>query len=183
MPNFQDRQIIRKHQEASSMELNNDAIEKMLDDELSKPAEEMDVQFVQDLFNELPLDGPTACQRQKTWKNIQKTISEKPARRRPLLARFAVVAALIVLLLMLTVGAAGAFRWTFLFKPLQPLDETFGIYMNYSDDPAPQATTSVHQYTVSENEAVSVMYDDLGRLPDTCEGYAISSAEMPMLGR
>lgn len=177
MPNTNERKIIDRLANDSALEMKPYELEELLETELSKPAEEMDMQLVQELVDALEPGEVSAAQQQRAWKKLTRKLAPRPVRKHPLLRGLA-AAAVVVLLFGLTLGAASAFRWTFLLKLLQPVAETFGIYMNYSDD-APSGAPAVHQYSISEDENTPVMHDDLSQIPDTYDGYAIKPGWIP----
>lgn len=177
MPNANDRKIIEKLSKASAMELNNHELESILENELNKPAEEIDTKLIEDLMDILQPEELSAKQQKIIWKNIQKKLSSKNNRHR-LVRRLTAIAALLVLLFGFTLAPANAFHWQFLRRLLKPVAETFGIYLNYFDE-APVEAPTAHQYGVSEDEAVPVMYDNLDDIPDTYDGYAIKPGWIP----
>lgn len=178
MPNSNDRKIIEQLTNDSALEMKRYELEELLDTELNKPAEEIDAQMVTDLLNALqPEEVPSGLQ-QKIWRRVKQQLHPKPQKTHRLLKRLTAIAAIVVLLFGLTIGAARAFRWTFLLKLLQPVAETFGIYMNYSDDQASEVEIE-NPYTISEDENSTVLHYDLDELPDTYLGHAIKPGWMP----
>lgn len=136
MPNTNDRKIIERLTNDPALEMKRHELEDLLESEVNKPAEEIDAQLVSDLLDILqPEEVPSGVQ-MEVWKRINKQINPKPRKTHRLLQRLVAAAAIIVLLFGLSLGAAKAFRWTFLLKLLQPVAESFGIYMNYSDEQA-----------------------------------------------
>jgi len=177
MPKSNDHTIIERLTKDSALEMKRDELENLLEQELNKPAEEIDAQLVGELLDVLqPEDIPTSLQR-KTWKSIRRQISPSPDRSR-LLKRMVAAAAVVVALFGMTIGAAQAFRWTFLLKLLQPVAETFGIYMNYPDDNAAENVPE-KRYTMSEDENTTVIHKDLSEIPDTYDGYDIKPDWVP----
>lgn len=178
MPNSNDRKIIERLTNDSALEMKRYELEELLDTELNKPAEEIDAQMVTDLLNALqPEEVPSGLQ-QKIWRRVKQQLHPKPKKTHRLLKRLTAIAAIVVLLFGLTIGAARAFRWTFLLKLLQPVAETFGIYMNYPDDNASRTVTE-RIYTVSDDENTTVLHNDLSEIPDTFEGYRIKPGWIP----
>lgn len=178
MPNANERKIIERIANDSALEMNTHELKELLDLELSKPAEEMDVQLVQELLEILQPGEVPQAKKQEVWQNVSRAILSERKKTHPLLRRFVAVAALIVLLFGLTIGAASAFRWTFLWKLLEPVAETFGIYRNYSEKDRSE-TTDAHLYTLEEAESVQELYTDLAMLPDTFMGYMIKPKWIP----
>lgn len=178
MPKSNDRQIIERLTNDSTLEMNRDELERLLEQELSKPAEEIDGRLVGELLDVLqPEEMPEGAQ-QKAWANIQRRVMPKPRRTSRVLKRMAAVAAVVIALFGMTIGAAQAFRWTFLLKLLQPMAETFGIYMNYPDHDSTE-NTAEKRYTMSEDENTTVIHKDLSEIPDTYGGYAIKPGWIP----
>ncbi len=178
MPNTNDQKIIERLTNDPALEMKRHELENLLESEVNKPAEEIDAQLVGELLDVLqPEEVPSSLQ-MEVWKKIDKQINPKPRQTHRLLQRLIAAAAIIVLLFGLSLGAAKAFRWTFLLKLLQPVAETFGIYMNYSDDQASEAVIE-NRYTISEDENTTVLHHDLNELPDTFDGSAIKPGWIP----
>ena len=176
MPNPIDQKIIERLANDPSGEMKAYELEELLEKELAKEAEEIDPSLVSELLETLePGDIPDGL-KEKVW---QQTITKKkPAYKcAPWICRFIAIAAVIVLVFGLTIGAAQAFRWTFLLKLLKPVAQTFGIYLNYADD-QPTAIPEI-SYGVSQEETSQVMYDDLSALPDEHQGYALKPGWIP----
>ena len=180
MPNANERKIIERIVNDSALEMNTHELEELLDLELNKPAEEMDMQLVQELLEILQPGEVPQAQKKEVWQNVSRAFLSERKRKKahPLLRRFAAVAAIVVLLLGLTLGAASAFRWTFLWKWLEPVAETFGIYRNYSEKDS-YDTTVLNRYTVRDADSVQEVYNELSKFPDTFMGYALKPAWVP----
>lgn len=180
MPNANERKIIERIVNDSALEMNTHELEELLDLELNKPAEEMDAQLVQELLEVLQPGEVPQAQKKEVWQNVSRVFLSEHRRKNahPLLRRFVAVAAIVVLLLGLTLGAASAFRWAFLWKWLEPVAETFGIYRNYSAKESVNMVAA-HQYTIEDAESVQELYYDLSMIPDTFMGYAIKPGWIP----
>ena len=176
MPNPIDQKIIERLANEPSGEMKAYELEELLEKELAKEAEEIDPSLVSELLEALePGDIPDGL-KEKVWQ--QTNARKKPAYKcAPWICRFIAIAAVIVLVFGLTIGAAQAFRWTFLLKLLKPVAQTFGIYLNYADD-QPAAIPEI-SYGVSQEETSQVMYDDLSALPDEHQGYALKPGWIP----
>lgn len=178
MPNSSDRKIIERLTKDSALEMKRHELADLLESEVNKPAEEIDAQLVGELLAVLqPEEIPSGVQ-QKIWKNIKRRANPGPRKASRLLRRFAAAAAIAVVMFGLTIGAAHAFRWTFLLKLLQPVAETFGIYMNHPDESAQEAASD-GRYTISEDESTTIIHGDLSEIPDAYDGYAIKPGWIP----
>ena len=178
MPKANDQRIIEQLTSANELEMQRHELEALLENELQKPAEEIDARLVGELLEVLqPEEMPNDVQ-QKLWRNIQRQNASKLRKTTSILRRLTAVAAIVILLFGLTFGTARAFRWTFLLKLLQPVAETFGIYMNYSDDTVSD-TVPEQRYGVSEDENTTAIHYDLSALPDAYDGYAIKPGWIP----
>lgn len=178
MPNANERKIIDRLVHDSGLELKDHELEQMLEAELSKPAEQMDMQLVRELLAVLQPGEVPPAEKQQVWQNVSRAFRSKRKKTSCPLRRLAVIAAIMVLLFGLTIGAASAMRWTFLWKLLQPVAETFGIYRNYSNDET-SAIPSEQLYTIEEEEDTEVVFNDLSMLPDTFMGYALKPGWIP----
>jgi len=177
MPNANDRKILEKLLQASEEEMDAHELETILENELNKPAEEIDAALIDDLMEILQPVEMTARQQQQTWKNIQKKLSPKTNHKR-LIRRISAIAAVLVLLCGFAFKPATADPWQFLKRLLKPVAETFGIYLNYSESD-PVETPSVTTYGISEDETMSMIHYDLNEIPDTYNGYAIKPDWLP----
>lgn len=176
MPN--NRKIIERLVHDSETEMNRHELEQLLEAEISKPAEQMNVQLVQELLAVLQPGEVPQAQKQQVWEKIAHAFRSQEKKKRFPLYRLPIIAAIIILLFGLTIGAASALRWTFLYKLLQPIAETFGIYMNYPDD-LPSDSASENLYGISEDKNTTVVYSDLSMIPDEYDGYAIKPEWVP----
>ena len=176
MPNINDRKKLEKLLRAYETEMNTDALESILENELNKPAEEIDTGLIEDLMEILQPEEMSDKQQQQLWKRIQKKITPRHDHRN--FRRLAAIAAILVLVCSFAFTPAAASPWQFLKRLLKPVAETFGIYLNYSES-SPTETPDVHQYRISEDETTPVIYYDLSEVPDSYDGYAIKPGWLP----
>lgn len=176
MPNINDRKKLEKLLRAYETEMNTDALESILENELNKPAEEIDTGLIEDLMEILQPEEMSDKQQQQLWKRIQKKITPRHDHRN--FRRLAAIAAILVLVCSFAFTPAAASPWQFLKRLLKPVAETFGIYLNYSESSSTE-TPNVHQYRISEDETTPVIYYDLSEVPDSYDGYAIKPGWVP----
>lgn len=178
MSNPTDQKIIEWLANDPTGEMNAYKLEELLKKELSKEAEEIDTPLVNELLEALePVDMPEGLKEQ-VWQRIQER--RTPARKAtPWLRRIAAAAAIAIVALGLAFGAAQAFRWTFVLKPLQPVAHTFGIYLNYADDQQPAVTVPEVPYGVSQEESSQHSFEDLSAVPDEHQSYALKPGRLP----
>jgi len=180
MPNkFDQRKLVDQLIHDKDVELMPYELNDMLEKELSKPADQIDMQFVDELLDLLGAEEPTAAERQACWQSIQKkmpakkTLSWKSAMR-----RIAAAAAVLVVLFFASFESAKAFQWTFLLKLLAPVAETFGIYSTStfgSDDPVNDNTALLNEDTEYEQ----LTYLSLEEMPSEISGYRIIPGWIP----
>ena len=119
MPGTSSQKIMEKLKQASQVELNAYDLTKMLDDEMSKPVEEIDAELVREVVNTLRPEEVSADLQQQVWQRIQPKIAPRTPRSPWGLRRFGIVVAILLLLLGLLLGTASANPWMFLLKLLK----------------------------------------------------------------
>lgn len=163
-----------KATELMPLELN-----KMLEQELSKPAEEVDAQLVRELMGLLEEEVPTQESKDECWKAIQTRVHGKSCGKyKSVLFRACAIAAAMVLIVVISFGTAKALNWTFLLKILGPAAETFGIHStNNSHNPA---DPSSHQkYADADVEFKQMNYAALADMPAKLNGFTIVPKWIP----
>lgn len=162
----------------AEMELTRDALETMLEEELSKPESEMDAELVQEILTLLE-DGPAEDAQEQSWKQIEERLSRKqmyPAAKWAI--RVAAVLALVLGMTVLTYRTAEAFNWQMLLKWMRPLAETFMLYSGEQPDVAEtHAETGV--YADSLKNEKSQQYASLDEAPELLQGYPVKPFDMP----
>ncbi|MDO4357135.1 MAG: DUF4367 domain-containing protein [Clostridia bacterium] len=173
-------QIIERLLNDPETEMTRYELEEILEAELEKPDVEIDAQLVQEVLSLLEEDMPTEDEQQDCWNQIERQLHVE--NRKLWYARARRIATCIVaaiLVLMLTMGAAQAYNWTFLVKLLRPIAETFGIYSSNqeNDNIVPSGVTSV--YTQDEIETTQIQFDSLEDFPSERDGYRVLPEWMP----
>lgn len=175
MMNKQDR-IIERLENETDMERTH--YELMLERELAKPEDEMDVRLVEELLDALGAEEPAEGTKEIVWAAIeQKLHEEKKSRRAFMFRRVAACAAVFVVLSLATLGTAKAFNWTFLLKMLAPVEETFGI--RSANNPEGETTVDPSLYTVEDTEFVQLQYALAEEYPDEWAGFRVEPVWMP----
>ena len=180
MPNDTNNRILIEHlKNDRTTELMPHDLNEMLDQELSKSAEDIDTQLVKDLLDLLEEEVPTQKSKDECWKAIQAHTQKKDSgRRNAVLRRISAVAAALVMVIVVSFGTAKAFNWTFLLKLLGPAMETFGIYStnspnNHADD------NDGHEYVDEDLEFAQVNYTAMEDMPTQLRGYTIVPRWIP----
>lgn len=180
MSNDTKNRILIEHlKNDRTTELMPHELNEMLDQELSKPAEEVDAQLVRDLLDLLEEEVPTQETKDECWNAIQTHVQNKTiGKHGTVLRRACAVAAAIVMVVVISFGTAEAFNWTFLLKILGPAAETFGIHStNRPDDHAD--SDNDHEYTDADTEYEQVNYTALEDMPTQLKGYNIIPGWLP----
>lgn len=178
MPNVTEEKGIYQYLKSDKdTEMMRYELELMLERELAKPAEAMDAQLIEELLGALEEDPPEA-DKQAIWEAIRQRRRHPAGRARTALRRIAACAAVLIFLLMATVGGAYAFNWTFLLKLLVPFAETFGIYSaNNLNSTGSEQSVSIRQ--TSETEFEQRQFDTLEDFPTEREGYRLLPTWLP----
>lgn len=179
MPNEMDvHKILTRLKKDSEMELMQYDLEKLLEDELSKEECEMDTALVEELLKTLE-ESPSADEKEKTWRAIERRAKRKTGRLRTLTARrIAACFLALIALSALSIGSALAFNWSSLLKFIKPLAESFGIYsVNTPGDPEPVQTDKT--YGAEDTGFLQATYNSLEEMPDKWNGFRVLPAWMP----
>ena len=177
--------VMNKQKIMERLNLNCDAelmridLNAILEEELSKPVDEMDPELVRELMDLMEVEAPTQEQQEECWAGIQKGMKKGGHRgvfravRKSLVAAAALVGVFFV-----TFGAAQAFQWSFLLKLLAPVAETFGIYSanNFETEPLVQISEA-HGFIETMYEQLT--YDTLEAMPQQIAGLDIVPEWLP----
>ena len=171
------REISRRLREMPGADLTNDEAEQLLDAELRKPADQIDVEAVEELLAMLEPQTPSEEALQADWTRIEKKLPR--ARKRWLrdTCRWGRIAACILgagVLAYASFQTARAFDWRLLGRWLHPSAQTFSL----GSDEQPE-TTDACIYTDAEAAVVSGQFTDLADFPETCAGYRTRPAWVP----
>lgn len=127
--------IIERLRSEKDMELMWLEVSKILDEELSKPAEEIDIAFVDALMDLVEIEEPSKKELERGWSEIQKKVHMRKQRNwTNVLTRIVAVLIAVIVLFFLSFETAKAFRWPYLLKALAPVAETFSIYSTSNVD-------------------------------------------------
>lgn len=177
MPNVTNKAIQQRLND-TALELTQDELALILETELAKPEQEMDAQLVDEGLAALQPDELSPLEQQAVWNRLKPQMYERRKLNAvQILQRAGLIAAAVIVLFLGMMGAASAFRWTFLLKLLTPVAETFGILMNVSDEVTPSPVPGL--YTVEETGEEQVDFTDLSAIPDWADGYAVKPGWIP----
>ena len=185
----QVRQILHH----SSKEVTKEKLNEILEKELQKPDNEVDLELVDEILAELNPMEVTPDEISASWTRLEAKINqngstakagtEKTARarkriRRPLLVflrRAALAAAAVVLLFFVSLGSARAMRWTFLLKLLNPIAQTFGISLDELKPDTPPAEA----YSSRIDAQSMQQFSTEDEIPIEYNGYRIKLNNIP----
>ena len=178
MSNDRCQEILKRLDERCETELMPDDLMNMLEQELAKPAEEMDTDLVEELLELIGAEMPPEGAEENTWSKIEEQMSRpKPSVVLKIAKRVLAAAAVIVVLFFASFGTAKAFKWTFLLKLLAPVAETFGIY---SDNNLPGQESAAHiPYTDETTGETQLQYATLADMPETYQGHRVLPVWLP----
>ena len=168
----ENRSIHKSLQNDPEMEMTSIELRKLLDDEMAKPANEMDTQLISRLMEALDDSQPTLDEQRASWNAIARKIEAKQAERmRRVVRSIAAIAAALVLVFCVTSGSqrASAFRWSYLWQWLRPVAETFGIHTEV-EYPEPTANLKGAEL-FSETSFRQIQYTNLDDMPTAYQGY------------
>ena len=177
----------------SSKEVTEEKLNEILEKELQKPDNEVDLELVDEILAELNPMEVTPDEISASWTRLEAKINqngstakagtEKTARarkriRRPLLVflrRAALAAAAVVLLFFVSLGSARAMRWTFLLKLLNPIAQTFGISLDELKPDTPPAEA----YSSRIDAQSMQQFSTEDEIPIEYNGYRIKLNNIP----
>ncbi len=180
MSNVKDkRKLIEPEQfEDTRTELMPHDLNKMLEDELSKPADQVNAQRVQELLDLLAVKKPTPEEKDECWKAIQDKLARRESHPGGKRARRLAMVTVFVAACVVFLGTANAFNWSFLLKWLEPLADTFGIYSTV-EQVTESPVESNAAFTVSDAEYEQQNYTALEDMPAEMKGYRIIPEWVP----
>lgn len=165
----------RLHLDAET-EMTRDELERILNEELAKPEEQMDAELIQDIVQLLE-DGVTAQEQENAWKA---TARQLPGKRMHPAVKWAVrIAATLVIamgLSVLTYRTAEAFNWQLILRLMRPFAETF---MLYSGEQPGTTTTPVETYGDGVKADESGQYAAIEESPEFLLGYPVRPCGVP----
>lgn len=160
-------------------ELMNENIEEKLNEELEKPADQVDGKKVDEYLDQLCGLTPDETKKDALWAKIQEEMKRKDhAKAKTIFLRCAAAVVIVAGILAASFHTAKAFKWTFLLKLLNPVAETFGIYTENSQNTGEQ--TSSHDYhTDAETGIKQQEYTRLEDMPEMIGQYPIVPQYVP----
>lgn len=173
-----ERRILEHLKNDRKTELMPHDLNEILEQELSKPEEQVDSQLVREIMELLETDAPSSAEKEECWKAVQReTKRKRPIRYQTLLRWMCATAAALVVVFLISFETARAFNWTFLLKHLGPVAETFGLYSMSSVD---QDNVENHDAYTSENlDYKQLNYDSLEEMPAQIKGQSIIPGWIP----
>ena len=169
-------EIMKRLRIDAETEMTRDGVESMLNEELSKPEEEMDAELVQELVLLLE-DGVSGQAQENAWKATAKQLPGK--RWHPVMKWGARIAAALVIVLGLTVltyRTAEAFNWQQLLRLMRPFAETF---MLYAGEQPGSTVTSGEKYGDGVKAEEPCQYAGIEESPELLQGHPARPGGMP----
>lgn len=179
-------------------EVTEEKLNEILEAELSKPEEEIDMRLVNEILAELEPREVSEEEINASWKRLEKkmaamdsssstpsaTVETSMTRKNVMkpatpvikaLRSIGLVAAAFVLLFFVSLGTAKATRWSFLLKLLNPLAETFGISL----DELKSETDPVEVYASILDDQEMKQFSTEDEIPAKYQGYRIKLDQIP----
>ena len=177
MLNQQDLlEIMERLQFDEETEMTRDELERMLNEELAKPEEQMDAELIQDILQLLE-EGVTEEEREAAWKATARLLPGK--RTHPALKWAGRIAATLIIamgLSVLTYKTAEAFNWQLILRLMRPFAETFMLYAGEQPgDAVPPGKT--YGDDVKTDEAGQ--YATIEESPEFLLGYPVRPRGLP----
>ena len=161
------------------LEMNDDDLEQLLEAELAKPANEIDSSLVEEILDALNAPAPTSEQSEASWQVIKEHFTRQAkARTTRAIKRFGAVAAVVIMIMFVSLRDAEAFRWTLIEKILKPVAETFGIVIDDQEIIIPEENEPT-LYSIEDAPSEYIEYSLLEDVPETAHGYLIKPNWIP----
>jgi len=179
MSNQKKMKIMERLANDPILEMNDDDLEQLLEAELAKPADEIDSSLVEEILDALNAPAPTPEQSEASWQVIKEHFTRQAkARTTRAIKRFGAVAAVVIMIMFVSLRDAEAFRWTLIEKILKPVAETFGIVIDDQESIIPEENEST-LYSIEDAPSEYIEYDSLEDVPKTAHGYLIRPNWIP----
>ena len=179
MSNQNKSKIMERLANDPVLEMNYDDLEELLDAELAKPADEIDMSLVNEILDAINAPEPDPIRMQQDWHTVKANLPRRAKVHMPkALVRFGAVAAAVIMIMFVTLRDAEAFRWTLIEKILKPVAETFGIVIGDQEEITPEENESM-LYTIEDAPSEFIEYDSLDDIPETAHGYLIKPKWIP----
>lgn len=178
MLNNQNQIIQSLLRDMPEMELMPNDLTRILEEELAKPAHEIDTDLVDELLELIGAEMPPEGAKENTWGKIEEKLSPKPCSKVITIAkRILMAVAILIVVFFASFGTATAFKWTSLLKLLAPVAETFDIY---SDNNTPGDPSAVNlPYTDRSTGETQLQYTRLEEMPAEHQGCRVLPPWLP----
>lgn len=181
MQNHQNMlKLVERLCDDSEMELTREELEGLLNEELSKPEEQMDVELVQEILLMLE-DGASELTREAAWDQTRRMLRGR--RMHPILSwtiRIAATLAIVLGLTLLTYKTAEAFNWQPVLRLMQPLAETFTLYSGGEPAQSHEVVAVPRDaYVLSGKLEKPQQYVSAQEVPQELCGYPVRPAGVP----
>lgn len=182
MINAHDKfEIVRRLQQTADGILTREELEQMLNEELDRPAQEMDTELVQAILEALEAEEIPAGAQQEAWANLSSAAKGKRPAVLGWTLRIAAVLAAVAGLFFVTWQTAEAFNIRFLQRIFEPLTEHFTIQTSPHTVDAPPTAPATQEvgYGTDGKPVDNAVYAALTDCPETLMGYPIRPAGVP----
>lgn len=178
-------EIVRRMCEDTEPDMTEEELQQMLEAELAKDKDEMDMSLVKELLLTLE-EGATQQEQEEA---LQRVLARLRSRRKlptalRAMGRIAVIILVILGLLTVTYKTAEAFNWEFLLRLLNPGAETFTLYTGGEpgQDGTGEASPAAPGEAIYDDElkpGEPAMYASPDEVPGTLRGYPVRPQGMP----
>jgi len=191
-------QQIKQFLNDPSMEVTEEELNEILDKELQKPEDQIDLKLVDEILAILNPREVSEEEISASWDRFNEKLRASEKEQNPtgaairsgnkasvpmtagkglvvFLRRFALIAAAIVLLFFVSLGSAKAMKWTFLLKLLNPIAQTFGISLDVQSIDSPIN----EDYSVVLDDQEMRQFSTEDDIPAKYDGYRIKLNNIP----
>ncbi len=174
------KMMVRRLQQTTESELPRETLEQMLNEELARPAEELDTELVEAILELLEEEEIPPAQQQEAWKSLSCRVKGKqPAALRWML-RIAAALVLLTGLFFVTWQTAEAFNLRFLQVIFDPLEEFFTVRINRHVVANSSSGVAEHEPgTVLAGTCDAVVLHAPEECPETLRGYPCRLKALP----
>lgn len=192
MPGQQEKQeILRRLRCDTETEMSRDDLERMLEEEMAKPEEQLDTALVGEIVMLLE-QGASAQEQAAAWRATAEQLPPSRADGQPekrtspavkWVLRFAAVLLVAFVMMAATYKTAEAFNWQLVLRLMRPVAETFMLYTGRQPEatlpPADEPAMPEEPYDDGGKTTQAQEFMALADAPDHLQGYPVKPYGVP----
>lgn len=183
MPEQQEKQeIFARLRSDTETELSRDDLERMLEEELSRPEEQLDTALIGEIAMQLE-NGASAREQETAWHATAQKLKEKSTKRAnpavKWISRIAAAFVIAIVMLAATYKTAEAFNWQLVLRLMRPVAETFLLYTGRQPEIPELPASSAEPYADVGKSNESWVFASPEEAPASLMGYPVMPRGIP----